>query len=304
MLAASARWKALAATTVLGLVVGLVVALLHHPRDRAQASLVVAPALNQPNPTLTATAASLVKSTTVAVNVISALHLHESPGALLGDLGAHVRPGTAIVDITATRGSKVDAQRVAQEVVVVFEQIADARLGTVGSGPAVQVFDSPDDNVRSLGRPYASWIIGGGSLGLLLGVALLFAPRRKGVPQVEVVSDTVPVPDTPVAAPEPEPEIDVVPDTVDPPPEPEPEPEPPEPEPEPPEPEIEVLADAPQPPAGLLGRLKAQVDAEADPERHAELAVYYDQLAPFATPEGELPANLIGLVEEVFGRVT
>ncbi|HEX3806220.1 MAG TPA: hypothetical protein VHV52_05505 [Gaiellaceae bacterium] len=91
----------------------------------------------------------------------------------------------------------------------------------------------------------------------------------------------------PVREIEPEPEPEVVSDTVV---EPEPEPErEPEPTPE------------PAPATGLLGDLERRARDEPDPVRREELAAYLDQFRGFADANGELPANLLPLVEDVFG---
>jgi hypothetical protein len=264
-----------------GLAAGLGVALAHPVRHRAEASVIVAPALRRTDPglaTMTRTAASLVRSDAVAQNVVAALHLDESPGHLLGDIGARPRHGTAIVDITVDRASDVEAERIAQQVLVVFQRLADARLGTAGGGPAVRMWDTPGAGTHALGRPFAAWGVGGASVGLLAAAALLLIRPRRRVPAA-------------VQAPEPEPAAQPL---SEPPPVAQPEPEQrpaPQPEQEP----------QPAPETGLVAELRRRVEAEQNPARRAELAVYLEELTPFAAPDGSLPANLLPLVEDVFG---
>jgi hypothetical protein len=57
----------------------------------------------------------------------------------------------------------------------------------------------------------------------------------------------------------------------------------------------------PAPETGLVAELRRRVEAEQNPARRAELAVYLEELTPFAAPDGSLPANLLPLVEDVFG---
>src|SRR4051794_33744956 len=112
-----ARW--IAAAAVAGALAALVLCATRSASYEATVSLVVAPA--QPRPTaLTETAAALVRSRSVTENVVQALGLHESPAHLESEIGVHVRPGTSIVDITVRRSSATDAERVAQQVLVVF----------------------------------------------------------------------------------------------------------------------------------------------------------------------------------------
>ena len=106
MIALVRRRDAIVVAGVLaGLAAGLGVALAHPVRHRAEASVIVAPALRRTDPglaTMTRTAASLVRSDAVAQNVVAALHLDESPGHLLGDIGARPRHGTAIESTART----------------------------------------------------------------------------------------------------------------------------------------------------------------------------------------------------------
>jgi capsular polysaccharide biosynthesis protein len=268
------RLRVLAALVVAGCVVGLAAALVHSTSYRAHASFVLRPALRTSGAqleTLTRTAAGLVKSDTVASNVIASLHLSDSNAGLLGDLSTSVRPGTAIVDIAVRRGTAVQAQQVAQEVLVVFEGIARARFGTT---TAIQTWDAPGSGTSAVGKPYVADALLGASGGLLLGVLGLLALAWRARPRPLVAAPVAPVRDV-------EPEPEVVSDTVV---EPEPEPTP-----------------EPAPATGLLGDLERRARDEPDPVRREELAAYLDQFRGFADVNGELPANLLPLVEDVFG---
>ena len=272
----SRSWAVLGGGLLLGLVAGLVIALLQPVRYRAEASVVVAPAVKRTDPalsTMTRTVASLARSDSVARNVIGALHLGESAGSLRSDIGAHAHTGSALVTLTADQPTALGAERVLQQVAVVLQRLAASRLAGAVPGQLV-VWDAPSGTAHALGRPYAPWILGGGSVGLLLACAALFVPRPRrrrpvGGPVVEEASDT-PVPDTVREAPAPVPEPE-------------------------PEPELE--------PAGHLAELHRRLEAEPDPARQAEMHIYLEQLAPFAATDGSLPSNLIGLAEEVFGPI-
>lgn len=268
--------RALAAGALVGLVVGLVVAFLQPVRYRAHASVVVAPALKRTDPalaTMTQTVAALARSDAVAQNVVLALHLNESPGALRGDLHAHAVRGSALVDISADQPSSVGAERTVQQAVVVLQRLAAARLSGVVPGQLV-VWDAAGGTAHALGRPFAAWCVGGASVGFLIAGLGLLAPRRRGAPRLEAGTEPEVLP-----APEPEPAAEE-----------QPEPEPP-PEPEP----------LPERKSGQVAELERRAHAEPDGARQAEMLVYLDQLAPFADAEGNLPANLVGLAEDVFG---
>lgn len=267
----------LAVGVVVGAAVGLGIAASQPMRYRAETSVVVAPALKRADPalqTLTHTVASLARSNTVAENVITSLQLRESVGSLRSDIRAHARPGTALVEITADQGNRVEAERVLQQAVVVLQQLVAGRLPHAVPGELV-VWDAPGGTAHAVGRPFVAWTVGGASLGLVLAGAVLLVPRRRrrsasAEPSANEVSDTLEASDAEPDPPQRQPQT-----------EPEPEPE----------------------RTGLIAELRRRAAAEPDPRRQAEMHVYVDQLAPFAAPDGSLPSNLIGLAEEVFGPV-
>lgn len=260
-------WRRIAGAVAAGLVAGLAVASLQAPAYRARATLIVAPALDRADPaltTLTRTAVSLVRSRTVARNVADALGLQGSESSVLKRIGAHARPGTAVVDVTATGSSAVDAERLAQQVVVVFQAVANARLGRQGGGAAISVWDAPGSGAARLGKPYPPWGVGGASLGLLAAVGLSLGGRRRagGPPAEEQVPAPEPAPGTAL---EPAPAVPGR--------------------------------------RGLIAELARRAATERDPARRSELAAYVAQFEAFADGEGNLPPNFLALVEDVFGRV-
>jgi hypothetical protein len=139
------------------------------------------------------------------------------------------------------------------------------------------VWDAPAQVAASVGKPWGAWGAGGASLGLLVAAASL-APlgRRRESPAVAPAAE---VERAPAPAPAPAP---------------------------PPAPPRAKDESPPPAPAetGLLAELRRRAESETDPARQAEMLVYLDQVTPFAGPAGELPDNLLGLVEEVFGPVS
>ncbi len=295
-----------AAAAVVGAVAGLVDAALQSPPYRATVSFVVAPSLRSTEPgipTLTRTAAALVRTPSVAQNVISALALHDSRDHLLGEIGVRTEPGTAVVRVTVSRDSKLDAQRVAQQVLVVFQGLANSRLGRPGQGSAVTVWDPASDSATRAGRPYGREGLGGAAVGLLVGVAAVLGLRRRGrrplgagarVPAPAPASGRRPVP-APKAQPAPAPQPAQAPASA---------PTPTAPRvPEPASAAVPEPAPAAAPAVGMLAELERRTAAEQDPARREELAFYLEQLRAFALPDGSLPLNLLGLAEEVFGAL-
>lgn len=283
-------WRPIAACVAVGLLAGLVVAALESPGYEARASVIVAPALTRTDPalgTLTRTAVSLVRSRSVAQNASDALRLG-SPDDVLRRIGAHARAGTAVVDVTATGRTAVDAARLAQEVVVAFQALAEARLGRRGTGPAVSVWDAPGAGATRRGKPFVPWGVGGASLGLLAAAGLVLGrrrPRRSREPAAGPVAAPVPVPDpAPQREREPEREPEL------------------EPEPEPDTAPGPAAQPAPEP-RGLIAELARRTADEPDPGRRAEMEAYLPQFQGFADGDGNLPSNLLALVEDVYGPV-
>lgn len=285
---------------LLGLVTGLVIALLHPVRYRAEASVVVAPALKRTDPalsTMTNTVASIARSDAVAQNVATALHLGESAGSLRGDIGAHAHRGSALVTLTVDQSTALGAEQVLQQVAVVLQRLAASRLPGVVSGRLV-VWDAPSGTAHALGRPYASWLVGGGSVGLLLACGALLAPGLWRHRNPRGTSEEPQRKPRGLARPKKVTSAGISPAVEAPPP--------------PPPNVLEPVAAQGQSPRGTpeepqrkeqghLAELRRRIDAEPDAARQAEMQVYLDQLAPFAGPDGNLPDNLLGLAEDVFG---
>jgi hypothetical protein len=284
-----ARW--IAAAAALGAAAGLALAALHASSYRQTVSFIVAPALRTTEPslsTMTKTAAELVQSRIVAENVVNALHLQESPGRLRSELSAHKRSGTAIVDVTVTRPSAVEAQRVAQQVLTTFQGLANSRLGHPGGGVAVAVWDPPSGGVQKEGRPFAAYGVAGASLGLLASLVAALAlgrgPAAARVPAAAPERAPAPVPE-PASTPE----------------------RPPQPkrarEPEPPSNPV-PKAEPPRPAGRVrVADLERIAAAERDPGRAEEMKVYVEHLRSLAAPDGTLGASLEPLVEDVFGTL-
>jgi hypothetical protein len=181
---ANARWRWVAVAAVAGALLGLALAASQPARYRARATFVVAPALHRSDPalrTLTQTAASLVRSRSVAQNVVAALALQESPNALASSIGVHVRSGTAVVDVSVTASNAVQSERIAQQVLTVFTGVADARLGRQGGGAAVAVWDAPGGSATALGKPYWRDVLLGAFLAALAAAAVLLAREGRSV---------------------------------------------------------------------------------------------------------------------------
>ena len=287
-----ARW--IAAAAALGAAAGLALAGLHASSYRQTVSFVVAPALRTPEPTvstMTKTAAELVRSRIVAENVVTALHLEESPGTLRNELSAHARSGTAIVDVTVARPSAVEAQRVAQQVLTTFQSLANSRLGHPGGGVAVAVWDPPSGGVQKGGKPFAAYGVTGASLGVLACLAFALAVGRW---------PAAARPRPPGRQREPAPVRAAEPASVA-----EPAPEPAPPRPEPPPRAVPVPEPEPPRPAGRvrLTDLEGIAAAEPDPGRAEEMRVYIEHLRSLAAPDGTLGASLEPLVEDVFGTL-
>ena len=165
--------RVLLAGLVGGALAGVLLALAATPAHRATATVVVGPALRTAGAqldTTTATVAALVGSSAVLDNVTDALH--RPRGGLAGSVHAHPRHGTALVEITVDQPSAIDAERVAQQILVVLPALAGSRLPHAGSS-AVLTVDTPGGSARVLGRPFVRNGVLGGLAGLLLALVVL-----------------------------------------------------------------------------------------------------------------------------------
>ena len=270
-----------------GALVGVLLALAATPAHRARATVVVAPALRTTGTALettTATIAALVGSSTVLNNVTDALG--RPRGALAGAVHARPRHGTAIVEITVDQASGIEAERVAQQILVALPALAASRLPHAGGTPVLAV-DSPGGSARALGRPYARNALLGALAGALLALAALFVVGARSRPRAAAAPAASPQPVTPQPTP-------VAPRKPAPAPAPEP---PPVPAPEP-APAFEAPG---TPRRGRFADLERIAAAETDQVRREELELYLDQLRGHVLPDGTLPPNFAGLVEQVFG---
>jgi capsular polysaccharide biosynthesis protein len=303
------------AAVLLGAAGGLVLASVQASSYRAGVSFVVAPSLRSTEPgvpTLTRTAAALVRSPVVARNVVGALGLQTSPAALLDRIDVHTKPGTAIVEIGVRDGSAIAAERTAQQVLAAFEALANARLGRVGGGTAVAVWDTPAGSAAPVGRPYATDALVGAAAGLLLAFlapALLSWARtarlRRRVPAVTAAAHP-PAPTAASAPPALAPPA-FAPATTSParaqavaaaraPGSPAPARAAIAPSPPPAQP----VSPPRRPGRATVQQLEAVLAAESDPGLREEMGLYLEQLRGFAAPDGSIPDNFDPLIESVF----
>lgn len=181
-------WLLVPLAAIVGCGAGALAAALQPIEYSARGTVVVQAALHgaPPRPELVATTASLVGTSVVTTNVVEALGLHESPAALRGDVHARARRGTAVVDVTVDQPNAIQATRVLQQVLTVFQRVADARLSTGGS-PAIATWDVGASASR-VGRPFAEWMLVGAGAGAALA-ALLAAALGGGVPRRRTARD-------------------------------------------------------------------------------------------------------------------
>jgi len=277
MPAVPARWRFALALLAACVVAGAGVSLLEPTRYRAEATVVVGNSPRSPSRAEAdslATLGELVRSDIVARAALRDLGLEDpSASELIDRLHVRVPAGTSLLVISADAGSRREAERLAQQVGLVFTQLALERFP--------QLHASLFGSAHALGghvSPRWSRNLGGGALvGLLLAALAVSVPQRRA-PAVR---------DLPRAEPESEPS---------------PEPEPtPEPEPEP-EPQAEP---EPSPGEWSLRALERLVEARAEtsPERAEEWRAYLKALAPEADWRGILPTRLDPLVRDVFAEL-
>jgi capsular polysaccharide biosynthesis protein len=218
----------------------------------------------------------LVQTHVLAVNVVEALKLPESPETLLARVSVST-PQAAVLRIAVADPERAQALRIASEVGLVFTQLVQARFGARGSvlplritvwDPAHVERVSPAPRIAESGLLAA--LVGG-----LVGFALAGRRRRPSAeaPRLRVE------PIRPVPQPQPLPESE-------------------------PEPELPPAAVVPITghPAGNVLALERLVEQRAAefPDRAEEWRYYVVYLRDFAGPDGSLPDSLAGLVADVF----
>jgi hypothetical protein len=188
-LEAARSWWPVAAGLLLGLVAGLLVSLLESGTSRAEASVLVSSpagpsAVKQQLPNLR----ELATSSVVAGNVGSTLRLTESTETVRRHLHATVRPESQVIAISATDDVADHARQLAQEAVVVFSQLVEARFGAGSPELHAAVLDS----AHVLGGPdrhFTRNLLIGGLVGLLLGSAAMFVLASRTPRTVVVEAD-------------------------------------------------------------------------------------------------------------------
>ena len=176
-------WSIVAAAAVAGLVAAAVATAFAASEHRAETTLVL---LRGSEPIgadastrgLSQTFARLVRTDTVAANVIQNLGLHESPSDLLDDV--HVSSdGSALLRVRVEAGRATRARQVAQEFALVFTQLVKTRFAAeAGAGAiGVTVFDPAHAVQGVAARGWVRNLLWGVVLGALVGA--IVAPLRR-----------------------------------------------------------------------------------------------------------------------------
>jgi capsular polysaccharide biosynthesis protein len=218
----------------------------------------------------------LVQTHVLAVNVVEALKLHESPETLLARVSVST-PQAAVLRIAVADPERAQALRIASEVGLVFTQLVQARFGARGSvlplritvwDPAHAERVSPAPRIAESGLLAA--LVGG-----LVGFALAGRRRRSSAEALPLRVEPI----RPVPQPQPQPES--------------------EPEPELPPAAVVSITGHPAGNVLALERLVEQRAAEF-PDRAEEWRYYVVYLRDFAGPDGSLPDSLASLIADVF----
>lgn len=316
MLEALARRRNLAAALLGGAVaVAVVVALLEPTRYRAETTVVVGKTPRQPTPQDLSgmrTLRELGRSDIVLRAAVNDLKLDVSPQQLAGRVRVRAPEGTSLLVISADAGSRDEAEKLTQEIGLVFTQLATERFPKLQASLFGSAHALPGRVSPHWGRDLVAGALVGGLLALLAPAALEPAAleswaRRPPAPRIR--RERTPAP---LRRPEPAAEPELAPEQ-----EPGPEPEraavpDPEPDPEPaPEPVPEPLAEDPEPVlqprpgewnVRALARLVERRAADA-PERAEEWRAFLPALAGQADSSGLLPRHLDPLVREVFDEL-
>jgi len=312
-------WSALLAATAIGAGIGAAVAAAGHTEYQAEAKVVVqakgGPAVVRP---LLPNVRELATSSILAGNVDSTLRLPGSPDELRKRLDASIAAGSQVIVVSVTDRRQDRARQIGQEAAVVLTQLVRARFRTLEA----TVLD-PAHVVSHHGRHFLRDALIGGAIGLVLAGTVLLATSRKLIAvsrptdeklaererqlkeRIDLVTKrereiakragelakrerAVPLEAsrtsakapaaTAESAPSPEPASEVA-----------------------PPPQAAPVYDAASPPT--LESLEVLVrERGADfPERAEEWADYLFFLREHSGPDGRLPGNFSGLIEDVFG---
>ena len=179
-------WAIVAAAGAAGLVAAAVATALESDRHRAETTLVLVRGgeplgADASTRGLAETFARLVRTDTVAANVIQNLDLDESSSELLDDVDVS-GDGSALLRVRVEAGTATSARRIAQEVALVFTQLVKTRFATDAGadGIGVAVFDPAHAVEGGTPRGWARNLLWGTVLGLLVGA--IAAPFRRRTP--------------------------------------------------------------------------------------------------------------------------
>ena len=169
------RWPIVVLAVASGLGAAAAASWLQQPQVRAETTLVVGPAKGTPTPAeadaIAATATALLRSDVVAAGVVRSLGLSESRAALLDRVSVSHAAGSSVLRVRVRAHEPVLAQRIAQELGLVFGRVVSGRSGvslTVGVFDAAHVLP---------GKAAPLWprnLAVGAALGLLLGLFAAF----------------------------------------------------------------------------------------------------------------------------------
>lgn len=177
------KWIVLA-VTVAAVAAAVGISKAQQPVYRAQTKIVVTQGYSLVQPGFasavepyTATMSDLIESNVVAADVISRLHLSQSPQSLLQHVSVSINPQTAVLGVSVDDHSPARAQAIAREIGAVFSQLVRARFGKpVQSQPGQQTLPpltaSVFDPAHVLPAPVSPRPVRDGIVAAVLGLAL------------------------------------------------------------------------------------------------------------------------------------
>lgn len=174
----STRWPSILVVTLLGIGAAALALSLATPRYSAHADVLISPPEQQstsaPAARTVASYAEVLGGRTTAADVVDALALDRSIRSVDRDLSASVLDGTAVLRVTASSSDADEAARISGAAATAFVAwVKDQRTTLTASvvGTAVAP-TSPSSPSRAL------WLLVGGLVGLLVGLAAAAARQR------------------------------------------------------------------------------------------------------------------------------
>ena len=137
---------------------------------------------------VTATMSDLLQSNVVATNVIQALHLDTSPEHLLDRVHVSTGSDTAVLAVTVDDPDSAQAERIAQEIGLVFSQLVKQRFGSGADGTTTAqaltatVFDPAHVVPGKVEPRTVRNVVAAGVLGLVLGLIAAFLREQSDRP--------------------------------------------------------------------------------------------------------------------------